>query len=68
MLKIWRGTAVCELQAGEREFVGKKKIPSKAVKRQHQLGLKPPRGEYGKTGILASKQLRSILEGQVQLE
>lgn len=47
MLKIWRGMAVCKLQAEEREFVGKKKIPSEAVKRQHQLGWKPPQRECG---------------------
>lgn len=29
------------------KFVGKKKIPSKAVKRQHQLGLKPPQRKCG---------------------
>lgn len=47
ILKIWRGMAVCELQADERGFVGKRKTPSKAVKRQHQLGLKPPQRERG---------------------
>lgn len=37
--------AACELQADEKEFVRKKKIPSKAAMRQHRLGLKPPQRE-----------------------
>lgn len=31
--------AACELQADEREFVGKRKIPSKAVKETASAGL-----------------------------
>lgn len=39
--------AACELQADEREFVGKRKIPSKAVKETAPAGLEPPQRVCG---------------------